>query len=230
MKITATSPQESTLESVGGATVTMQSSGSYLTSTISGLKMAPGDDYYKALNFAFTGNPTVPVIVEIAVQLSFGTGSTVVETNPFYVTKTDVSELGSANYFMPIGFTFSSGATSAVGNYALNPWTSNTTASNMTASKISSNIASGIAGKFTSGNATASGNTVTTVQLPASTAVALPIGSSTVNNFDLGFAWPLDHGSGDNKTKYDNLATWIADNKGDQTFTITYTVTIKQDS
>ena len=231
VKITATSPQQSTLKSVGGATVTMQSSGSYLTSTISGLKMAPGDDYYKALNFAFTGNPTVPVIVKIAVQLSFGTGSTVVETNPFYVTKTDVSELSSANYFMPIGFTFSSGASSADGNYALNPWTNSTTAADMTASEMSNDIASGIAGKFATDKATASGNTVTTLQLPASTAVALPIGSSTVNNFDLGFAWPLDHGSNDtNKTKYDNLATWIADNKGNQTFTVTYTVSIEQDS
>ena len=234
--ITATSPQETTLESVGGATVTMQSSGSYLTSTISGLKMAPGDDYYKALNFAFTGQPTVPVIVKIAVQLNFGTGNTVVETNPFYVTTDNVSELSNANYFMPIGFTFSSGASSAAGNYALNPWTNSTTAADMTASEISNDIASGIAGKFTSGKATASGNTVTTVQFPAVTTstqgtnLTLPIGSASVNNFDLGFAWPLDHGSGDNKTKYDNLATWISENKYNETFTVTYTVSIEQDN
>lgn len=225
--ITATSPQETTLESVGGATVTMQSSGSYLTSTISGLKMAPGDDYYKALNFAFTGQPTVPVKITIKTEMKFGTNST---TNPFVVTTTNVSSLGATTYFMPIGFTFSSGASSAEGNYALEPWQSNTTAANINSTKLAEGIASGIAGKFTSGNATASGNTVTTVQLPASTAIALPIGTSTANNFDLGFAWPLDHGTGDEKTKYDNLATWIADNKGNQTFTVTYTVSIEQDN
>ena len=133
------------------------------TITISNLKMRPGVVVPKAVKFAFTGEPTVPVQIKITPTVIYDSkvhtdtqnaDETITYHNYYVPADTIIQSIAAngtitympATYYMPLGFNFSYNSDGLTANttIAVNPWSSSTTKSDVTASKISNEIAKGI--------------------------------------------------------------------------------------
>ena len=195
-----------------------------LTYKISDVSIKPGDDYFNAARFTFDGAPTTDVKVTIGVNLDYTKATFSVPSGVGGATKT--------TYFMPLGFTFSSGKTSAVGNYALNPWKNHTTSGSMDPADVASAIRTGISGKITApATPTNDSDTSNGYKLyntfGAGDTIQWTIGGTAgVSTFDMGFAWPDD--STHNTYDLDVISTYLADKANGAPITITYFVTIEQ--
>ena len=135
------------------------------TITISGLKMRPGLEFPKAVKFAFTGEPNVPVQVKITPTITYDSkvhtttyatddaGNVTATYYNYYVPDNaivqSIANDGTitympATYFMPLGFNFSYDTPELDKNLVLSPWMSSTNKDDVSGSKISNAIANGI--------------------------------------------------------------------------------------
>lgn len=223
-----------------GATVTTRTNGKSAKVTISGLKLAPGDDWFNAVNFAFTNKTAFKTYVKIYVDLEYTNIHSVIDPETEEVSDssfvvpadTDLPGITSKTYFMPIGFTFSSGATSAAGHYVVEPWLESDSADDtVSASAIKTDILNGINSKITdpTTNKVVQDGYAQTYFGSGATVQWTIDGTTARKDFDLGFAWP-DAGS-NTAYDYDLLSTYLIDNADEGvSFSITYTVELSQTS
>ena len=198
-----------------------------LTYKLSDVSIKPGDDYFNAVRFSFDGAPTTDVKIRISVKFDLSTTT----LNKFSVPS-GIGGTTAQTWFMPLGFTFSSGKTSAEGNYALSPWKNDTNRDNMTYTDLAAAIRNNIRDKkITSPTYDASNSTSGHYYIDYKFGKDQPIqwtigGVAGLKNFDMGFAWPDDstHATYD----LDVISTYIADQLDGATFGIIYTVSIEQ--
>ena len=224
-----------------GATVnaeTFKSTGGVIT--ISGLTLAPGDYYGKAVKFTFSTKPSVTVKVVITPTITFYDANGNVVTNAIYkvpantIKGTD-GEFLQAQSYMPIGFTFHYNSSTTVDvNYACLPWSTYTTSTD-----LQNAIAEGIKGKIAPGGNAASGaavsrtdNAVTIGNYSKAINFKITDASNSTSNrtyFHLGFAYPLEHGSSpEEKAVYDKISEYLAETYKDYSMTISYSVQVLQ--
>ncbi len=228
-----------------GATVyaeTFKSTGGVIT--ISGLTLAPGDYYGKAVKFSFSDSkPSVSLKVIITPTITFYDANGNVVTNAIYkipantIKGTD-GEFLSARSYMPIGFTFHYDSSTTVdANYACLPWSTYATSTD-----LQNAIAEGIKGKIAPGSAATTdgatvsrnNNAVTIGNYGTSRRVYFQItdaSNSTSNrtSFHLGFAYPLEHGSSPEEIAvYDKISEYFAETYKNYSMTISYSVQVLQ--
>ncbi len=243
VKIEMSVPDETNLESYGGATVNAEvPDGESGTISITGLKMYPGCEFPRAAKFEFSGTPSVDVQLKIIPTVTY---SDTVHTSANYRVPTGTKiNLGSATtYYMPLGFTFCSNSPDIY--KVVDPWMSSTTKADVSATAVSNAIASGIVtgtNKRLKGSSaeppegqdefSVSGNTLTIGTFKAGTPITFDINSSkNLTRFCMGFYYPLDWPSAtsDDRAKYDKISTYFSRHaSSDATITISYKVELVQ--
>ena len=168
--------------------------------TLNQIKMHPGCDYSKAVNFEITGTATVDVRIKIEPHI-------VIAQDDFnnYAVNNVGEIITSSTKVFPIGFTFYSsqysGTTEPV--YALKPWSFST---NVTSRRITDNIAIGLAKiidvqRVQKDGTDNGGYDYVTKNIGAGKPVVLHpkdasqnvVTTVSINEFALGLHWPIEY-------------------------------------
>lgn len=158
------------------------------------IKMYPGCDYSKAINFSITGTATVDVSIKLTIYFA-------IAQNDFtnYAVN-NVAGITTSTKVMPIGFTFCSsqysGTTEPV--YALKPWS--LTHNQITGNYLEYYMAGGMT-KIIDVTREQAGNDYVHKTITAGQPVVFHpkdannkvIKTSSINEFALGLHWPMDY-------------------------------------
>lgn len=194
-------------------TASTQKTGDSISLTYDKVILKPGDDTYKnAILASIGGEATVPAEVIITVKIECN-------DEHFKLTDANFSDYASPKVYNPIEFYV---AGEKCGTAGLKPIATGNDSLKTTSENA---IVTKIKGKLTTANGIA---TATTPAIDSGAyKVTGTINQNTdvnVNNINLGFVW--EDANIDNA---DEISTWISNNEN-ATFTITYTITVQQDT
>lgn len=177
-------------------------------------RMGPGDDFSDAIHFKITGTAEVKLMVKITADASYKTDTS---TSGFKVPK-DVAGLTEATVCIPFGLTLGVNGTN---KYCVNPCASQRTEAG-TAQAIRDRL--GFEYKAAAGE----------VKTPyaykvfdPNTPITFGTSGVSVNEFELGFKWPKTYEYNGSEANYDEVCTWLTQNRN-PVFTMNYIVTIEQ--
>ena len=222
--------------------------GDTISITYSSLPLVPGLDFSKAINVKFEGTPTVNAVAQVIFHIYYQTSDSYADT--YTKVPAGIGNTNEDTYFMPLGFTF--GALRATdgkyeNDYVLTPWMEKT-AQNTLEETITKNIYNRL--YFADGSITVDNGSgertdyriyknftaKTNIKLYPRNSSGKSATNYPMNDFDLGFKWPLNWPPEDveNTTgyDYDEICTYLAQNSAvtSQTITIMYTISIAQKS
>ena len=223
--------------------------------TLKNIQIAPGDDFSKAVHFKITGQPKVNVRVKIAMDLSYSVSK--VAPDGFIVPEGvggNTLNGDSPYYYVPIGFTF--GAKDANGDYkndyAAMPWrrlyhaslenefynghkdlNSKGVISRMDVKVVKSTSSS--LGYIYQDFLVDSKSKLATIAFHPKDASGNVNKNVSINEFDLGFMWPLNWTPADTGytgadaiyCDYDEMSMYFSE-EGSPPITIKYTVSVEQ--
>lgn len=192
-----------------------------VTFTTSSLKLKPGDDFTKMINFTIGGNANVKCKLNIDVDVTY-------DADNFYIPSTSSGNIT----YMPIEFccTYANSGSSVANKTLYNKFVDgpkeddNVEYVAMNAMLADFNDVK-LTGNYDETNHTATDVSIEKIFTPTTSAkpavqLTYKTGSKTVNQLNFGFKWT-------DNSNYDVYDTYLVENKT-PTFTVSYTISIEQ--